>query len=134
MRISYWNSYVCSSDRLDSRGAHLFQRVADNGGLKWKVPYSDADPVHTPHTLDTADPEVLQALGMAVKSLNEDGIAFDAPLRELQFAKRPDGPIPVHGGSGQLGVFNVIGPVMSDDITAGRSEEHTSELQSLMRT
>src|SRR3546814_14653628 len=58
---------------------------------------------------------------MAVKSLNEDGIAFDAPLRELQFAKRPDGPIPVHGGSGQLGVFNVIGPVMSDDITAGAS-------------
>src|SRR3546814_21157018 len=58
---------------------------------------------------------------MAGKALNEAGIAFDAPRRGLQFAKRPDGPIPVPGGSGQLGVFNVIGPVMSDDITAGAS-------------
>jgi len=44
---------------LDSRGAHLFHLFAQNGGLKFKVPFDPQDPVHTPHTLDCDDPKVM---------------------------------------------------------------------------
>ena len=51
---------------LDSRGAHLFHLFAENGGLKFKVPFDPKDPVHTPNTLDIADHKVIAALETAV--------------------------------------------------------------------
>lgn len=97
---------------LDSRGAHIFRLFADKGGLRFKVPFDPADPVNTPNTLDVDDPRVLAALVGAVKQLRDLGIAMDAPLGQVQSEPRAGGErIPIHGGPGPEGIFNVITPV-----------------------
>ncbi|OYX51123.1 MAG: hypothetical protein B7Y90_02205 [Alphaproteobacteria bacterium 32-64-14] len=93
---------------LDSKGAHLFHLFAENGGLLFKVPFDPANPVNTPNTLDTANPKVLEALQKAVDTLTEMKIPLDAALGDVQRETRGDERIPIHGGAGQEGVFNVI--------------------------
>ncbi len=93
---------------LDSKGAHLFHLFAENGGLVFKVAFDPADPVNTPNTLDAANPKVLEALQKAVGTLGEMKIPLDAALGDVQRETRGDERIPIHGGAGQEGVFNVI--------------------------
>jgi acyl-homoserine-lactone acylase len=93
---------------LDSRGAHLFHLFAENGGLKFKVPFDPANPATTPNTLDARDPKVMEALVKAVDKLNELKIPLDAKLGDVQRETRNGERIPIHGGAGQEGVFNVI--------------------------
>lgn len=93
---------------LDSKGAHLFHLFAENGGLQFKVPFDPADPVNTPNTLDVANPKVIAALQKAVDTLTELKIPLDAALGDVQRETRGETRIPIHGGAGQEGVFNVI--------------------------
>ena len=93
---------------LDSKGAHLFHLFAENGGLQFKVPFDPADPVNTPNTLDVANPKVMEALEKAVTQLGELKIPLDAALGDVQRETRGEERIPIHGGSGTEGVFNVI--------------------------
>ena len=99
-----WDLHV----NLDSKGAHLFHLFAENGGLVFKVPFDPANPVTTPNTLDTANPKVLEALQKAVDTLTELKIPLDAKLGDVQRETRGETRIPIHGGAGQEGVFNVI--------------------------
>jgi acyl-homoserine-lactone acylase len=92
----------------DSRGAHLFHLFAENRGLKWKVPFDPARPLATPNTLDVSDPAVLAALEKAVDMLDELNIPADARLGDVQQEMRDGERIPIHGGAGPEGVFNVI--------------------------
>src|SRR3546814_4384971 len=73
-----------------------------------------------------------------VAELRAAGIALDAPLGQYQSVVRNGKRIPLGGGTESLGIWNKTEPVW--DAAAGaytevstRSEEHTSELQSLMR-
>ena len=93
---------------LDSRGAHLFRRFAESGGLRWAVPFDPADPVNTPKTLDVADPRVLNALESAVATMVTAGIPLDARWGDVQSHSWETTRIPIHGGAGGEGVFNVI--------------------------
>ena len=93
---------------LDSRGAHLFHLFAENGGLKFKVAFDPKNPVTTPNTLDTSDPKVLEAFTKAVDKLTELEIPADARLGDVQRETRGEERIPIHGGAGPEGVFNVI--------------------------
>jgi acyl-homoserine-lactone acylase len=106
-----------------SRGALLFDRfwrrleqVVPADRL-WKAPYSAADPVRTPNTLNTDAPGFPTALADAVGELRAAGIALDAPLGAHQFVVRGGERLPVPGGSGRLGVWNVIEPTW--DAAAG---------------
>ncbi len=101
---------------LDSRGAHLFHMFAEAGGLKFKVPFDSRDPVRTPNTLDVADPAVLAALEIAVDQLADLRIPVDARLGDVQVETRGDERIPIHGGAGPEGVFNVIS-VLNSSLT-----------------
>jgi acyl-homoserine-lactone acylase len=92
----------------DSRSAHLFHLFAENRGLKWKVPFDPARPLATPNTLDVSDPAVLAALEKAVDMLDELNIPADARLGDVQQEMRDGERIPIHGGAGPEGVFNVI--------------------------
>jgi acyl-homoserine-lactone acylase len=114
----------------DSRGAHLFLRFVNRGGLVWSVPFDVNDPVHTPNTLNTDSPAVLNALRQAVADVRDAGVALDAPWGEIQTELRPvcstpwdaaspetrgdacvegeEERIPIHGGPGGAGIFNVI--------------------------
>ena len=108
---------------VDSRGGLLFERFWQRASTvpgRWLVPFSPADPVATPNTLDTANPKVAQALGDAIAELRAAGISPDAPLGEGHYVVRNGTRIPIHGGQGGQGVLNAIEPVW--DPTAGDTE------------
>ncbi|GAB2941840.1 penicillin acylase family protein [Streptomyces heilongjiangensis] len=97
-----------------SRGALLYDRfwrrltrAVPNAQL-WKVPFSAADPVGTPHTLNTSAPGFATALADTVTELRAAGIALDARLGDHQFVVRGDRRVPVPGGTESLGVWNKI--------------------------
>ena len=96
-------------DRLDSRGAHLWRQFATNGGLVWTVPFDVADPVNTPRQLSMTSDTVMTALGNAVRTMQLNGIPLDARLGDVQGVTRQGERIPLHGGSGGAGQFNVLG-------------------------
>ncbi|QEU89745.1 penicillin acylase family protein [Streptomyces kanamyceticus] len=97
-----------------SRGALLFDRfwrkltAAVPDARLWKVPFSAADPVRTPNTLDTTSPEFGKALADTVSELTAADIALDAPLGAHQYVVRGGKRIPIHGGTEALGVWNKI--------------------------
>jgi acyl-homoserine-lactone acylase len=111
-------------DDLDSNGALLFRRFVsrafafDVGGQAnvpvlpapavFSTPFDENDPVHTPNGLNTANPDVNEALAGAVRDLETCGFPLDAPLRGYQSETRNGEAIPIHGGPGTLGVFNAI--------------------------
>jgi acyl-homoserine-lactone acylase len=96
-------------DNLDSRGAHLWRQFVSNGGLVWTVPFDVNDPVNTPRQLSTTSNTVMTALGSAVRTMEQNGIALDARLGDVQGITRQGERIPLHGGSGGAGQFNVLG-------------------------
>ncbi|MGN9794935.1 penicillin acylase family protein [Streptomyces sp. OZ13] len=97
-----------------SRGALLFDRfwraltASVPSGQLWKVPFSAADPVATPRSLDTGSPGFAKALAAAVNELRAAGITLDAPLGQHQSVLRDGRRHPVHGGTESLGVWNKI--------------------------
>lgn len=93
---------------LDSRGAHLFHFFAEEGGIRFKDRFDPANPVHTPSKLDTDNPTVLKALQMASDKLAALKIPLDARLGDVQTESRNGVRIPIHGGAGAHGVYNVI--------------------------
>lgn len=93
---------------LDSRGAHLFHLFATSGGIKFAEAFDPARAVDTPAKLDRRNPDVLAALEKAVDRLAELNIPLDARLGDVQAETRGDTRIPIHGGAGPEGVFNVI--------------------------
>lgn len=97
-----------------SRGALLFDRfwrkltATTLAKDLWLVPFSAADPVRTPRTLNRAAPGIGRALADAVTELRAAGIALDAPLGEHQFVVRGGQKLAVGGGTEALGVWNKI--------------------------
>ncbi len=115
---------------LDSPGAILFRRFASgalaSSGSMWKVPFDPNDPVNTPNTLNTDDPSVGRALANAVTDLQGAGIPLDGKLRDYQYVVRNGAKIPIPGGPGPNGAFDVITNSFSStkgigDITHGSS-------------
>ncbi|MFB6617842.1 penicillin acylase family protein [Streptomyces sp. NPDC085524] len=97
-----------------SRGALFFdrfwRRLTASTAPKdlWLVPFSAADPVRTPRTLNQTVPGIGRALADTVVELKAAGIALDAPLGEHQFVVRGGRKLPVGGGTEALGVWNKI--------------------------
>lgn len=104
------------SHRIDSTGGHVFYefwRELRGRALDalWSVPFDPADPVNTPRDLNIADTDVRNAVADAITlaaiTLQDAGIALDAPWGEVQFDERNGVRIPIHGGSGSM-MFSVI--------------------------
>ncbi|WP_137938627.1 acylase [Chitinivorax sp. B] len=121
--LSRWDRKV----NLDSVGVVVFREFwRDARKLKniWAVPFNPNDPVHTPNTLNTADPvtrlAILQHLGLTVKKLTALGINLSVPLQQLQFVRRNGVTIGLHGGDDFEGAFNKI--TMTPLTTAGYTE------------
>ncbi|EGX55364.1 amidase [Streptomyces zinciresistens K42] len=127
--LADWDRTMDSS----SRGALLFDRFWRKLSAKvpaaqrWKVPFSAADPVGTPNTLNTAAPGFATALADAVGELRAAGIALGSRLGERQVVVRDGRRIPVSGGTEGLGVWNKVEPVWDParggytDVTTGSS-------------
>lgn len=107
--LAAWDRTV----NTDSRGALLFDRLWRKipAAQLWKVPFSAADPVRTPNTLNTGAPAFATALADAVTELRAAGIPLDSPLGQHQFVVRNGQRIPVSGGTESLGIWNKVEPV-----------------------
>ncbi|MEU9916641.1 penicillin acylase family protein [Streptomyces sp. NPDC051001] len=128
--LAAWDRTV----NTDSRGALLFDRLWRKipAAQLWKVPFSAADPVRTPNTLNTATPAFATALADAVSELRAAGIALDSPLGQHQFVVRKGQRIAVSGGTESLGIWNKVEPVW-DPAHGGYTEVTTgsSHLQAV---
>ncbi|MEV7995408.1 penicillin acylase family protein [Streptomyces sp. NPDC086077] len=113
-----------------SRGALLFDRfwrkltATVPAARLWKVPFSAADPVRTPNTLDTTVPGFATALADTVAELRAAGVALDSRLGEHQVVVRKGQRIAVPGGTESLGVWNKVEPVW-DPASGGYTEVST---------
>src|SRR3546814_5654773 len=110
MRISDWSSDVCSSD-LEGVGSLV--RITDFASSAPSVPLASA------RLLAPIDrPGKYLAIGMNYRKHVEEGakLGIAEPKKQLWFNKQ---------------TTSITGPF--DGIVQPRSEEHTSELQSLMR-
>jgi acyl-homoserine-lactone acylase len=102
------------TEGLDDAGALLWRRVmgklqaVTGGSGAFLNSYSSADPVHTPNGLDTSKVAVQNALPAAVTEMSNLGIPLDASYRDYQTVTRNGIEIPIPGGFGGQGVFNVI--------------------------
>jgi acyl-homoserine-lactone acylase len=87
---------------LASPGGWLFNIwwQESGGGTFWNTPFSAADPLTTPNTLNQSNPASIEALGVAVKSLRDRGIPLDASYGDVQYTLgNNDKVIPIHGCS-----------------------------------
>ena len=119
------------TEKLDSPGAYLGREVLYNllavDGGPFATPFSLSDPVNTPSGLNTSNPAVPKALADAVTYMNSMSIPFDASWRDYQYVTRNGEKIPIPGGPGGQGVFNVTSAVFNsstgeyDDVRHGSS-------------
>jgi acyl-homoserine-lactone acylase len=120
-------------ENTDSRGALLFrrfwERAAGAAPSPWAHPFDPNDPVHTPNTLDTSNPQVRAALTGAIQDLNGAGIPLDGPLGQFQFITKNGARIPIHGGPGTDGDFNAINVDWTDGKGYGEPEHGSSYVQ-----
>jgi acyl-homoserine-lactone acylase len=118
---------------LTSTGAALFREFGGAGGIRFAEPFDVTAPIATPRSLDTTDPRVLTALANATVRLQDAGIPLDVALGDVQTEPRNGVAIPMHGGRGGVGVFNVLnagfqGAAGYPDVTSGASILLTVEL------
>ncbi|EJL02408.1 acyl-homoserine lactone acylase PvdQ [Pseudomonas fluorescens Q2-87] len=78
----------------------------------WRVPFDPKDPQHTPRGLAIDRPSVLKALREAmlasVEAVNKMGLQNNSQWRDVQVTSSGDRQTPIHGGPGELGIYNAI--------------------------
>jgi acyl-homoserine-lactone acylase len=96
-----------------SVGAHIFRefmRYAPSTSDLYLNQFDVNDPANTPNTLNTANADdILEALQEAVDRILGAGVPLDSPLGDIQFTWKKGVKIPIHGGGGREGTFNVVG-------------------------
>jgi acyl-homoserine-lactone acylase len=124
----------------EALGQFGFSDLTGDGPL-WAEPFDPARPVDTPTGLAAPPPgqpdPVLVNLARAVQILDLAGIPVDAPLGDVQFARRDGETIPIHGGDSTDGTTNIVGyngsvPVL-DPALVERDHEPVAPDSSLAR-
>lgn len=94
-----------------------FQNVVQSDEF-WAVDFDAADPLHTPAGIDIAleanQQRVVNALALATSRLDAAGVALSAPWGEVQVLERNGVRVPIHGGSGGMGVYGAISAGLSE--------------------
>jgi len=115
------------TEGLDSPGSYLWREVMYNlPADRYVTPFNVADPVHTPKGLKVSNADVPKALSDAVTTMNGYGIPVDASWRDYQYVTRNGSKIPIPGGIGGQGVFNVTTPIYNEDTGAYDRIRHGS--------
>ncbi|MBM69724.1 MAG: hypothetical protein CME43_09640 [Haliea sp.] len=117
---------------VDSRGAQIFtefwKEISDELGNRfqnivqsdefWAVDFNPEDPLNTPSGIDLGVPansaRVVNALAVAGERLAAAGVPLDAPWGEVQVLERNGVRVPIHGGSGTMGVYGAISAALRD--------------------
>lgn len=112
---------------LSADGSSFENAITDQ--TLWLVDFDPTQPLTTPSGLDL-DAEgvasrVRAALATAVKALDAANVPLDRPWGEVQVLPKNGIDIPIHGGSGSMGVFGAISSALTDGgyrtIRAGNS-------------
>ncbi len=102
------------TDNLDSAGAYLGREVIGRilavGGI-YNNPFDINNPVHTPSGLNVGKTGVRDALSNSVDYMAGKGIDLGATWRDYQYVTKAGEKIPIPGGPGGQGMFNVISSV-----------------------
>lgn len=98
------------TEGLDSPGAPLWREVMNEmpSEGRYTVPFDVNDPVHTPRGLNVTNPEIAQALADAVTYMTTRNVPLNSTWRTNQYVTKNGQNIPIPGGPGGHGVFNVI--------------------------
>jgi acyl-homoserine-lactone acylase len=101
------------TENLDSVGAPLWREVMNEmpSADRYTVPFDVNDPVHTPRGLNVANPEIAGALADAVTYMTERNVPLNSTWRTNQYVVKNGQKIPIPGGPGGHGVFNVISAI-----------------------
>jgi acyl-homoserine-lactone acylase len=108
--LEHWDRHA----NLDSTGVPLFREFMTSAFPSplgfFADQFNPDDPVNTPRTLNRLNPDIRRAIGIAVKKLEDAKIPLNAKLGEVQFARRNNERIPIHGGTdGDAdSIFNLI--------------------------
>ncbi|HCD55473.1 penicillin acylase family protein [Haliea sp.] len=120
--LASWDRRV----NADSRGAQIFTEfwkvITDQLGNSfqnvvqsdefWARDFDPEDPLHTPAGIDLAvaanSTLVVNALTTASERLAAAGVPLGAPWGEVQVLERNGVRVPIHGGSGTMGVYGAI--------------------------
>src|SRR3546814_9684731 len=126
MRISDWSSDVCSSDlyrliAIDAKTGKLCEGFGDHGEVK--MPPSEK-PLFAGEVVATSKPAIVNDV-VVVGSAIGDNQRVDAPSGRLLAYDARTGKAPWQ--------FDPVPRDPADPASKTRTEEHTSELQSLMR-
>ena len=106
-------------NKVSSIGAHVwtefFARASTTpASTLYAVQFDPADPVNTPRGVNLANAtlraKLMSDLGGTVKYFADNGIPLDREWGQVQFDIRNGEAIPIHGGSGNSGVYNAIIP------------------------
>ncbi|NBD14045.1 penicillin acylase family protein [Corallococcus silvisoli] len=121
---------------LDRQGAIVWREFLNrfsrsdlvDQGVLFARPFDPAHAAVTPAGLvpapETGVDPVNQKLGEAVAILNKAGIAVGAKLGEVQFARKGDHKVPLHGGAAFEGVTNVVGYLGANATLLPQSQPH----------
>lgn len=94
-----------------SAGASPFENALTDQSL-WLEDFDPGQPLATPSGFDIAAPgnaeRIAGALASAASALDAAGVLLDAPWGEVQVLPRNGVDVPIHGGSGSMGVFGAI--------------------------
>src|SRR3546814_5733534 len=124
MRISDWSSDVCSSDLLDGTQKNM---------LKSLDAERDPDVVIRSVKLAGEWPMLVADVAITLHGVTRIQSIVMAAVRDGDSIKT-DGRFALRQSDFGIAPFSILGGALAvDDVLAIRSEEHTSELQSLMR-
>ena len=79
-----------------------------NTGPLFADAFDPANPTRTPQIPNPDTAPILQAMARAVQTITKAGFALDSTLGAAQFTQRADERIPLHGGTGDDGVTNIV--------------------------
>jgi acyl-homoserine-lactone acylase len=78
----------------------------------WRVAFDPRDPQHTPRGLAVEKPAVSEAVSEAmvgsVEAVKAAGLPSSSRWQDLQVASSGGRQTPIHGGPGELGIYNAI--------------------------
>ena len=129
---------------LDSTGGHVFREFMANYLSNysyndlWAVPFDAADPANTPNTLNSAGnaANILAALQNGADRILNAGLGYADRMGDIQFTRKDDAVIPIHGGPSQDGAFNMLyyntssnGTLLPPDVSLGGHASYTLEDQ-----
>jgi acyl-homoserine-lactone acylase len=106
-------------NKVSSIGAHVWTDFWNRASTTpvstlYAVQFDPADPVNTPRGVNLANAtlraKLMSDLGGTVKYFADNGIPLDREWGQVQFDIRNGEAIPIHGGSGNSGVYNAITP------------------------